>query len=343
MEKEIVEKTDLLDEERHITVEGWARYPYWRYERKKLNASALRIKEWDYYQILNRNEKYFINLTFSDLGLFSMISISYVDYRRADYAMTSALKFFTKNRMGLAESPEDDYAATYADENITLSIIKKGAKRQIIANCPRMRLPDGRTGLLVDAVIYDEMKESMNIATSWKEDRRRFYYNEKRGPMRAEGSIMMDMERSSLDGCLALLDWGRGLWLRSSTWLWSAVMGEHDGKLFMLNLGYGFTDRSPASENCIICDGRVHKIEEVEITIPEDYEKEKWSIKDRKGRLYLEMLPIINRKDHQDYKLIVSKQDQVFGYINGYFILDEGERIDIKEEMGFIEKVYNKW
>lgn len=154
---------------------------------------------------------------------------------------------------------------------------------------------------------------------------------------------MMDMERSSLDGCLALLDWGRGLWLRSSTWLWSAVMGEHDGKLFMLNLGYGFTDRSPASENCIIYDGRVHKIEEVEITIPEDYEKEKWSIKDRKGRLYLEMLPIINRKDHQDYKLIVSKQDQVFGYINGYFILDGGERIDIKEEMGFIEKVYNKW
>ena len=120
-------------------------------------------------------------------------------------------------------------------------------------------------------------------------------------------------------------------------------MGEHDGKLFMLNLGYGFTDRSPASENCIIYDGRVHKIEEVEITIPEDYEKEKWSIKDRKGRLYLEMLPLLNRKDHQDYKLIVSKQDQVFGYINGYFILDEGERIDIKEEMGFIEKVYNKW
>lgn len=120
-------------------------------------------------------------------------------------------------------------------------------------------------------------------------------------------------------------------------------MGEHDGKLFMLNLGYGFTDRSPASENCIIYDGRVHKIEEVEITIPEDYEKEKWRVKDRKGRLYLEMLPLINRKDHQDYKLIVSKQDQVFGYINGYFILDEGERIDMKEEMGFIEKVYNKW
>ena len=343
MEREILEKTELLKSDGHLMAEGWARKPYWNYERKKLNASSLRIKEWDYYQILNKKEKYFINLTFSDLGLFSLISISFIDYEKKDYVQNSALKFFTRNRMGLAENPESDYAVTYADENITLSIIKKGIKRQIIANAPKMRLPRGKRGLLIDAIIYDESDESMNIATSWKEDRTKFYYNEKRGPMRCEGSVMMGMESSSLNGSVALLDWGRGLWLRTSSWLWSAVMGFDGDKEYMLNLGYGFTDRSPASENCIIYDGKVNKLEEVEIIIPENLEKDKWIIKDNEGRLSLEMRPVINRKDYQDYKVIVSKQDQVFGYLSGYFTLDSGKSVPVCSEMGFIEKVYNKW
>ena len=177
MEKEILKPISLIGKDGHITEEGWARHPLWKYERKALKYSPYRIKEWDYYQIKNPKEGYFINITFSDLGLFSMISLSYVDMHKADYAMQSALKFFTKNRSGLAENPEDDYAVTYADEKITISIIKKREKRQIIANCPSLTLPDGRTGLLVDAVIVDDCNESMNIATSWKEDRRKFYYN----------------------------------------------------------------------------------------------------------------------------------------------------------------------
>ena len=339
MEKEILKPISLIGKDGHIIEEGWARHPLWKYERKALKYSPYRIKEWDYYQIKNPKEGYFINITFSDLGLFSMISLSYVDMHKAAYAMQSALKFFTKNRSGLAENPEDDYAVTYADEKITISIIKKREKRQIIANCPSLTLPDGRTGLLVDAVIVDDYNESMNIATSWKEDRRKFYYNEKRGPMATHGTIMRDMALSSLDGSYSLLDWGRGVWLRSSTWLWSALMGDE----YMLNLGYGFTDRSPASENCIIYGGKAHKLEEIEIKIPENIKKKKWTVKDKNGRLMLEMSPTVNRKDYQDYKLIVSKQDQVFGLFDGYFILDDGKRIDVESQAGFIERVYNKW
>ena len=288
---------------------------------------------------MNSQKGYAINFTFSDLGLFSLVSISYVDLERRSFSQESAIRMLTRNRSGLAESPDSDYFVTYANENITLSIIKKGEKRQIIANAPKMVLPDGKHGLIADLTIIDTGCESLNIATSWKEDRRKFYYNEKRGPMRTEGRIIRGLEAEEVNSSYALLDWGRGVWLRNSTWLWSALMGDE----YMLNLGYGFTDRSPASENCIIYGGKAHKLEEIEIMTPENLDREKWTVRDKNGRLMLEMSPTVNRKDYQDYKLIVSKQDQVFGLFDGYFILDDGKRIDVESQAGFIERVYNKW
>lgn len=341
MEIEIKESIPLLDGDGHIRKEGWARYPYWQYRREEIRHGSLKRKEWDYYQIINQKDEYAVNLTFSDLGLFSLISISYVDYRLKKTASESALKFLTRNRSGLAESPCDDYAVTYADKKITLSIIKKGEKRQIIANAPEMVLPDGRKGLMLDVLIIDDQKESLNIATSWKEDRTRFYYNEKRGGMRASGKIMRDMQLEDFSA-LALLDWGRGVWLRSSTWYWSALMGEDGNARYMVNIGCGFTDRSPAGENCIIYDGEVFKIGNVDITVPESIDKGKWIFKDSEGKLFLEMTPAVNRKDYNDYKIIVSNQDQVFGLFNGFITIGE-KKLEITGGLGFAERVYNKW
>jgi hypothetical protein len=48
MQIEIKEQMPLHDEKGFITKEGWARKPYWQYDRKKIKASRFRIKEWDY-------------------------------------------------------------------------------------------------------------------------------------------------------------------------------------------------------------------------------------------------------------------------------------------------------
>ena len=343
MEKEIVENIALLGNDRHLKAEGWARRAYWQYSRKALHTSSLRIKEWDYYQVMNSQKGYAINFTFSYLGLFSLVSISYVDLERRSFSQESAIRMLTRNRSGLVESPDSDYFVTYANENITLSIIKKGEKRQIIANAPKMVLPDGKHGLIADLTIIDTGCESLNIATSWKEDRRKFYYNEKRGPMRTEGRIIRGLEAEEVNSSYALLDWGRGVWLRNSTWLWSAVMGSDGAIPYMINLGGGFTDRSPASENAIIYGGIVNKIEEIEIRYPDPIDSGKWVIDEKNGRLHLEMEALVNRKDHQDYKIIASRQDQVFGLFSGYFILSDGKKVNIDHVAGFAERVENKW
>jgi len=54
MQIEITENIPLLDENGHITKEGWAKKPYWSYDRNKIKAGKHRIKEWDYYAILSQ-------------------------------------------------------------------------------------------------------------------------------------------------------------------------------------------------------------------------------------------------------------------------------------------------
>ena len=35
--------------------------------------------------------------------------------------------------------------------------------------------------------------------------------------------------------------------------------------------------------------------------------------------------------------------NMVFGKFSGYFVLDDGTKIEVKDAYGFAEKVYNKW
>lgn len=50
---EIKKQIPLLKSDGTLTEEGWARSPLWTYNRESIAASALRIKEWDYYSILS--------------------------------------------------------------------------------------------------------------------------------------------------------------------------------------------------------------------------------------------------------------------------------------------------
>ena len=344
MENEILDKEILLDSNGNIIHEGWARQPYWEYDRKAIKANKLRIKEWDYYAITNFKEGYNICITFSDLGYAGLFSITYLDYKLGKYTTVSSTKPLTLHRTGLGANSKSDYGVTFADKNMTIAFVTKDDRRHILATAPNMVLPDGRTGLKVDITIKDN-QESLNIATSWAEDRKCFYYNTKAVGMEVEGNIKIGFDRFPIgkDTTLGLLDWGRGRWYRTSTWKWSAIMGiTEDGHRYGINTGYGFTDRTPASENSIIYDGIVHKLHSVTFSYPDDYTSDKWIIKDDEDRLYLEMEPIVNRSDHIDFKLIVSLQDQVFGRIKGYFILDDGTRVEVNT-LGFAEHVHNKW
>lgn len=345
MQKEITRNIELLDDSGKIKEEGWARRPYWKYDRKRIKANKLRIKEWDYYEFSDPEHEFSIMGTFSDLGFAALYVICFTDYKRGKTSQISALKPFSMHKTGLAPSPDEDNGITFSNKEMSLSFVKKGEYRQIVIAAPGLVLPNGKVGLKVNVELYEKKDmESIYIATSWKENRNCFYYNAKINPLPASGFVWLGDAKVQLSSkSIGNLDWGRGRWSRENTWYWSALNGYDGDIAWGINLGYGFSDRSPASENGIIYDNVVHKLGEVVFEYPEDYTSKPWILKDDEGRLYLEMKPVVNRHELDNYVLIVSNQNQVFGLFSGYFILDDGKKVEIKDSYGFAEKVYNKW
>ena len=76
---EVTKEQPLLDGSGRIAEPGWARRQVWTYDRSMIKASALRIKEWDYYLVMN--EDYGAAFTLSDNGYIGLQSVSLLNFK----------------------------------------------------------------------------------------------------------------------------------------------------------------------------------------------------------------------------------------------------------------------
>ncbi len=360
-ENRISEPCKLLDDAGRLLNPGFATSLLMSYERSRVKAPSWRIKEWDYYLV--NDDEYAIALTIADMGYMGLISASVVDLVHAKYKTTSVLTAFPMGRFHMPESSANGISE-FKNSRVSLCFEVADKKRKLTASFARF---DGDEALTFEAVLSDEPRDSMVIATPWKEDPSAFYYNQKIVAMRAKGSfnkgaITHTFENSNSFG---LLDWGRGVWTRDNTWFWGVAGGWQDGKgnntfgthSFGFNLGYGFGDTSAASENMVFVDGIAHKLGRVVFDIPEEEVLSKkvsrleqrykllepWHIYDDEGRLDLSFKPIVDRADVTDVGLIISDQHQVFGKLFGKVILDDGSDFIVGDLIGSAEVVRNKY
>lgn len=346
MEVEIKDKIDLLNKEGHIIKEGWARFPYWKYSRKAIKANSLRIKEWDYYAITNHEKEYTIAITVSDLGYISLQAITFIDLKLKKSVQSDITKLLPLGKLKLPANSDEEHYYSFSSEKLRISIIVKDDTIHLLFSDPTMQLPDGNIGLDVDIVLTKQQNaQSINIATSWAKNRKAFYLNEKKNCLLTKGSIKRGntIDHVTPLTTLAVLDWGRGNWTYKNTWYWSSLSAVIENKLFGFNLGYGFSDRTPASENCIYYDGIIHKIENVHFKIPSDYISEPWIIESTKNKINLTFTPLVDRQSKFNLGIIKSDQHQVFGKFSGTAVLDNSEIINLNNIIGFAEKVANRW
>ena len=138
------------------------------------------------------------------------------------------------------------------------------------------------------------------------------------------------------------------MWTYDNTWYWGTGSGTVNGELFGFNLGYGFSDRSSASENGFYYKGKIHKLEEVEFNIPKDDAGnrkylEQWTVNSKDGRLQAAFAPILDRSNFMNFKVIISDQHQVFGRLSGTVTMDDGEEVKFKDFICALEVVRNKY
>jgi len=351
----------LLDDRGHLREPGYALTPPFSYDRSQVRAATWRIKEWDYYLV--NDDRFALALTFSDLGYMGLVSASVMDFSAGTFKTTSDLVVMPLGRMGLPPSSEKG-DITWENARCRVSFAHvPGGRRLSFA----MRGFDEGYGaapagdLEAEVLLFDEPRDSMVIATPWAEDSRAFYFNRKvigmraRGAMRRGGLFHEFSPEKDADGgaSFGLLDWGRGVWTYDNVWYWAAAQGLQRGPdgedhVVGLNLGYGFGETTAASENMAFVDGVAHKLDRVGFGIPASADGtyrylEPWHLTDSEGRLDLTFSPQIDRTDVIDFKLLCSRQHQVFGTLDGTVTLDDGSVLAIEGLRGSAEHIHNRY
>lgn len=334
----------LLDAGGALREAGWATSLVKTYDRAAIRGGALRIKEWDYYCVIDGD--IVLALTIADNSYMSLDSVSFLNLRTGFQHTWSAMGALTLGKRGFpSTSCKGDVGVekpAYA-----LRFENDGTRRVLTARVDRFY--QGKP-LTARVLLTDAPADSMVIATPFPKKKTAFYYNQKINCMKAEGDIQFDGAVYPLcrDTATAVLDWGRGVWTYANTWYWASASGYVNGAPFGFNLGYGFGDTSAATENVLFYNGRAHKLAHVDFGIPKDSEGrdtflKKWHVADDLGRLDLRFTPALDRASRTNAIIIESDQHQVFGRFDGQAVLDDGTVLTINSLTGFAEKVRNRW
>ena len=341
---ELCTAAPLLDDKGILITPGWARYPYWEYNRKKAGLRVA-LKEWDSYTITDEGKGFSFQIIYSDLGYSGIFSIAFFDHIRKKASEVHGIKLFPKQRT-LSENPGADSAVTYADSSMTIAFVRKGLKHQILITAPYLMLPDGSTGFKADAVLYeDEGAESMNTATALDNEGRYWHYGRRINPMKAEGMIFINHLAHNLtkDKSHGIMEWERGRWPVKSGWIAATASGwTYDGIAWGVNLSCPFPECGNTESNCIFFDGRIHKLGRISFShpgnVPMNYE-----VADGEGRIRLAFARGASLDSLISMKMMKAERKQTAGLFSGFFILDDGRRLEIENAYGSITETRNRW
>ena len=339
MQNEITQPGKLLNDKGSLIQKGWAKYLLLRYDRLDIKASKFRIKEWDYYCVLEK--EFGLALTVADNSYLSLVSLTIFDFINNKETSDMVIIPLTLGKINMpSSSAKGDVIVEHKKVNISFS--HQDDNRQIDFKFPSFAKDKGISG---NFSLKPLNKDSMVIATPFAKDPLAFYYNQKINCLAANGNFTFDNKEYVFvpNNALGVLDWGRGVWTYKNRWFWGSASGYIDGKPFGFNIGYGFGDTSAATENMLFYNGIAHKLDEVKFHFNTKDYLQPWKFTSNDGRFELDFEPAIDRFSNTNFLLLQSKQHQVFGYFTGTVILDDGTPIKLEKFLGFAEDVFNRW
>lgn len=344
MQRELTQTSPLLEADGRLKHIGWSRQPILdcnleaaRFYRLRM-LQWLRMKRWDYYGLTT--PEFYFSATLAHLGYAGTVFVYVIDF--ATGAMHEETLLVPLGRGIALPRNSESGESTFSSKSARLRFSTEDGDRRV-----QVAWPDFNHGEGVEAdlrMARAPSHESMNIVIPIPP--RRFYFNRKINCMPARGWVKRGQRMIAIEPehCLGNLDWGRGVWDYASFWVWASASGFLvDGRRVGLNLGYGFGDTTAATENALIVEGRVHKLDKVSFDYNARDFLQPWHLSSPDGRLDLELVPFKERVARSDVLLIHSEVHQMFGRYNGNVVTDAGERIQIRNLAGFAEEHHAKW
>ena len=342
MQKEITSRTRLLDENGDLAVAGWARRNLFDEERRLVKRRGRR-KEWDFYQV--SDGRILVQINFFNITLASAATAAVIDMKTGEKIECADISLCTRDRYLLPEVSDTPNRFDYERKGVRLSFETTETSRRITFSGKAKGQP-----LEADLTLrIFPGDENITIVTPFLGMPDRFFLTTKHNCMPCEGKVTWG-EREFVftpDRSFGVLDWGRGVWPHKNVWYWGNGATYIDGKRFGFELTWKIGDESNATETCLFFDGKAHKIGAVDVEkFPgeDDSWMRPWHFISEDGRLDVTMTPYYDNKSG----VVVlgelgMKTHQVHGLWNGFAVLDDGTRIEIKNMYAFCEYVVNAW
>ncbi|PJZ46811.1 DUF2804 domain-containing protein [Leptospira brenneri] len=353
---EIKSSVSLLKEDGKLNISGWARYPFFQIDESKIKVDPKRYKRWEHYTFYN--EKFGGAITVTDIGNLAMGSIELLEFGTGK-AIFSKTELVRPGEIFFPTNTTDPIEFKKGDQFIRITKLK--GKRIIEYSI----LGDSSSELIKgNFELEEKAPEALAVITPFSEST--FFYEYKMPSLVCKGSIQYNNVTYEFnDKSYAVLDWGRGTWPEKNKWLWAAGAGLVKDEVLSLNLGYGFGTPDQATENGIVYKGKVHKLDKVIWKYDVTNYSKPWKFISNEGRLELDFTPVYVLHSDIDLKGMFGflKQlyqnfsfaeilellkteaylNKAFGHYNGYVILDDGTKLEVKDLAGFAEQMYQKW
>ena len=342
LQREYTEKTPLLGPDGTLLAAGWARKNVFDYDRNAVKH-VLRRKEWDFYQI--SDGRLMLQVSFANISLGGYASLVLVDLREGKILVSDMAPFLGgKDRYVLPARGDVPNRVSFRVGK-ALFEVDTGEERRSI------RYENGDVSCLMQADIPAGL-ENITTVLPFRGYPDRYFMTTKQNCMPCEGTVRTkDGSWSfSREDSFCILDWGRVCTPYSLVWYWGNGSGwaedeQGEKHLFGFEITWGIGDESNATETCVFCDGKAHKIGAVDVeTFPKPYRwTEPWRFLSEDGRFKLTMQPFYDH--HSDLNVLVMRMHshQVHGLWSGTVTLNDGRVLKVRDLPAFCEYVENRW
>lgn len=324
---------------------GWTRRPL---HRCNLSGRWPRKKRWNYWAIFT--ERFLFSATIADLDFATTAFVYLVDLRGKRVIERSLVLPLGIGGPRMPDHVEASLSLRTKQASVTM--LHEGDQSSLLVSWEDFYEGDRLSAAF--QISHPPGQESLGVVVPW--DERHFAYTSKHNSLPAQGRLRLGFREISFDSsaALAVLDFGRGIWPRRSSWNWGAACGrivesrggaDAPSHLLGINLGGKWTDGSGATENAIFYDGRLSKISEDLLWEydPSDFLKP-WRIHaPRSGALDLRFTPSLERVAVTDARLVHSSVHQLFGHYSGTLVSPGGETIEVGELFGWAEEHQALW
>ena len=344
MREEIIKDLPLLDQRGQIIKEGWARHPHWQYDSKLAKLNKVKLKEWDFYTIINQSKKYAVSAGIGRVGLSNVVYVSYVDFNQQFINHAHKTWSYIFKRSNLGYNWGKDHGIAVSKPPLRASFISKGDIFRIIFADSSLILPDGRKGLDVNLELRKpEHMETLNIATKFYDHKKQFFLTKKANGLRCSGIIRRGLKKEIIEKntTFAVMDRGRGNGNYHGFWYWISLSFMQGSIPLGLDLSYSEEDTSFSGENAIFVNTTIFKLDTLEVKIPKDPTKEKWSI-DSGEQLSMTFTPIVTKNSHMQSQIGYSEDTKQYGAFSGFIMVQQQKKFTFTNILGFTEKFLNR-